>query len=576
MKQLLLWVPILCSLLMLGVPVATYAGCGEKTVQRTYQTVNGECTEEREECNGKTTLTSCCICSRTVSDRGVPQTLREMVGDSGYTFSSCEELCKKNSGDLYRQAGAGALPADRAAPALAQVQEQLKYCFKAADCASKEYGGSMSAFRPGHSCPSGQGRCVAPEPELKLSFPIGNIQTVAGFRGFVATVFNYATGIAAVAAAVMFVWGGMRYIFGSAFQNIKRAKEIMVDASVGLVLTLAAMVILRAINPATLDLSKLEVFMINKEQFLNQEFCEEVTDPSGADDFKFADAGPAPAFTPINQVPDAQFSIKKADTKCNYQYYIKGFGESRCKGRKCDEPGSVCVPCTAGYCGQSSGFVCESTTIAGTITYEGDRKVKVIKLMAMCGFIATTGIDQNVLHAGYRGWIFPIAEGKITDGGPSRQGYSVKVTKEKIAEAQKQCESRNGLFGYSLVMQYNDPFILPTKLDDYAVIGENNCNTAGTRFAAYLNGGPVDLDGELAIAAACAKAVGNPNYFWLDKKIATAVDENKPIQCDIALNAVNAPGDPGGDLSMANDGKHVVLSIQGIVGSSGAFLCAKP
>jgi hypothetical protein len=563
--QLFLVVAAVC------VPMSTNAACGEKTVQRTYSTVNGECTEEVEACDGKTTVTSCCLCTETSSDRGKTVNVNLMRGTNGYTYSSCQELCKKTNGVIYRQAGAGALPPDVAAASLAQVQEQAKYCFTASDCASEEYGGSLEAFRAGYSCPSGQGRCVAPEPQVELSFPIGNIKTVAGLRGFVSTAFNYATGIAAVAAAIMFVWGGLRYIFGSAFQNIKRAKEIMVDASVGLALTLGAMVILRAVNPTTLDLNKLEVFMINKEQFLNQNFCADVTDPQGKKDFQFADAGPAPAFTPIGQIKDTDYTIPQEKTKCNYEYYIKGFGDSRCKGRACDEPGTVCIPCTSGYCGQSSGFVCQRSTIAGTVTYEGNRALKAIKLMAVCGSVFD-GVKGDKINQNYRGYIFPMANGTITDAGPSRQGYSVSITQQDISDAEKKCENYSGFFTYALAMQYEDASIIPAKLNDYAVIHPAACNTVGIRFGSYLNGGAEDLDAGLALVTACA--VGNEQpWAWNKDNIKRAVDDGKAITCDLGLNATTAPEDPGGDISTKDDGKHKIMYIDSLIGTTGNIFC---
>ncbi len=571
MKNIAVMLSLLLLVVGMSIPKMVNAACGEKVVQRAYSTVNGDCTEEKEECDGKTTITSCCLCEETLKAVNKSETVRVMEGQSGYTYSSCQALCKTKNGILYRQAGAGALPPDVAAPSLAEVQQNAKYCFSASDCASEEYGGSLQAFRAGYGCPSGQGRCVAPEPQVTLSFPIGNIKTVAGLRGFISTAFNYATGIAAVAAAVMFVWGGMRYIFGSAFQNIKRAKEIMVDASVGLVLTLGAMVILRAVNPTTLDLNALQVFMINKEQFLNQNFCEDVTDPQGKADFQFADAGPAPAFTPIGQVKDADYTVAQKDTKCNYEYYIKGFGESRCKGRKCDEPGTVCIPCTAGYCGQSSGYVCQRSTIAGTVTYEGNRSLKAIKLMAACGSIFN-GIKDGKINPGYRGFLFPMADGKITDAGPSRQGYSISITSQDIADAEKKCENESGFFTYTLAMQYEDASIIPAKFNDYAVIPQASCNTSGIRYGAYMNGSAEDLDAGLALVSACAIGNGQP-WAWNKDVVKKAVDDGKAITCDLALNATTAPEDPGGDVTTKDDGKHAVMYISGLIGTTGEVWC---
>lgn len=575
MKRLFACLNLALLVVSIGIPLAAHAECGSRETVRTYNTANGDCREEKAECDGKTVVTSCCLCTETGSDSGQfgggrLVTTQVMRGSNGYTYSSCQALCKQTNGVVNRQVGAGALPPDVTAPTLAEVQQNAKYCFSASDCASEEYGGSLQAFRAGYGCPSGQGRCVAPEPQVALSFPIGNIKTVAGLRGFISTAFNYATGIAAVAAAVMFVWGGMRYIFGSAFQNIKRAKEIMVDAAVGLVLTLGAMVILRAVNPTTLDLNALQVFMINKEQLLNEEFCTDITDAQGkkdAADLLFADAGPAPVFTPIGQVRDTDYSVKQSETKCNYQYYVKGFGENRCKGQVCDQLGTACVSCKTGLCegGDLASYGCIKSSISGSVGHDDDRYLDSIRLYAICTAALSLGGADDITGAVApfvdNKVIVPVAEGRILGqtAGVGKQGYVFNITGTDIKKATDECGGAGNIHGFVLGIEYNDvggaggavgKILTGTNLeptnDDFAVVGPSNCGSSG-KFPAYVDGKESLSEVENGYAVACgvmtgSKPLAEGSNVWglvrMNKTFGFGGDE--PLTCNFDLNTTNA------------------------------------
>ena len=66
-------------------------------------------------------------------------------------------------------------------------------------------------------------------------------------------------GISFVAAAVMIVYGGFLLIVGSATPAIKRGKEIIRDALIGLLVLIGSYIILQTVNPETLALKALKV-----------------------------------------------------------------------------------------------------------------------------------------------------------------------------------------------------------------------------------------------------------------------------------------------------------------------------
>ena len=84
---------------------------------------------------------------------------------------------------------------------------------------------------------------------------------------YVTAIYNYAIGISLIAAAVMIVYGGFRYIIGSTAGDIMRGKEIVKDALVGLFLMLGSYVILITIGPLfTGTLQPVELQIIQRKE----------------------------------------------------------------------------------------------------------------------------------------------------------------------------------------------------------------------------------------------------------------------------------------------------------------------
>ena len=104
-----------------------------------------------------------------------------------------------------------------------------------------------------------------------LTFVQGDADTESSslLAQYIAAAYRYLITISATAATVMFVWGAFLYLIGSALPSIQRGKEIMQDAVVGLLLVLSTHFILRTINPATLELSALNVGRVDPSELGN-------------------------------------------------------------------------------------------------------------------------------------------------------------------------------------------------------------------------------------------------------------------------------------------------------------------
>ncbi len=105
-------------------------------------------------------------------------------------------------------------------------------------------------------------------PQLNTKIPglvlnAGDGESSSLLAQYISGVYRYAVSIVAIVSAIMFIYGAFLYLVsGATSQQIQKGKDIMLDAVVGLILVLSATAILRTVNPATIDLSKLNITAI--------------------------------------------------------------------------------------------------------------------------------------------------------------------------------------------------------------------------------------------------------------------------------------------------------------------------
>ncbi len=71
---------------------------------------------------------------------------------------------------------------------------------------------------------------------------------------YISAAYRYLIGVSVIAAIIMVMYGGFRYMVGSAMGDVKRGKKIILDAILGLVLVLSAYLILQTVNPRLTEL----------------------------------------------------------------------------------------------------------------------------------------------------------------------------------------------------------------------------------------------------------------------------------------------------------------------------------
>jgi hypothetical protein len=554
-------------------------GCCIQEKEKQFSNDYGYCTFEQETCGVERIFYSCCVCEQKKDGKIV----RYKQDEAKYTYSTCAEKCKSLTppGWPYTEYGAGSNRTISASePTASQIQQIDALCFTPAECASKTYGGSSSAFRPSteYRCPQGKGRCVAPEPKLELSYPIGGVDTVDGYRGFVATVFKFLMSAVATVAAVAFMYGGFRYIFGSAFQSVQAGKEIMVDSIIGLLLAVGAMTILQTINPSTLDLTKLDVFLIKKQMILSQVSCTEIHVGKSDKPLKFALAGKSPNLTPKDE--NTKYTLEAKETRCGQKYYVEDMDLGACEGRSCADKGEgfACLPCSGGIvmedCGGGTiGNACGIDPFSGVIHWSNvvvDQETNHIVPLIICNWSQLNpdatfeNLQPNVTeyddiepvydYYNSAGVIESLINGAVVVGS-SR--YHLPIDNKLIQEGNRRCGGLGGFRGIALGVPYvfSEPSgLLGAAVEsvkrhltpaDYLIATKANCGGSG-EFSAYSDGTPASSETNYQFAYFCAyklkenSPVRKGESYWNEEELKDAISGKKPIECDLTFTKDNA------------------------------------
>jgi hypothetical protein len=361
-------------------------------------------------------------------------------------------------------------------------------CFSQEECASAEYGGSADAFVSSPICPSGQGRCLAPEPQITLSSPVLGVSTVQGLKYYIVLMFRFLLSIVVITAAVMFVFGGFKYVLGATAGTIESAKETMVNATIGLVVTICATMLLNTVNPATTNLNRLDIYLMKKQLFTSgNQWCRDMKPQGDKASIMFASAG-----VPSGSISfaDAKFTVTADKTKCAQQYYPESYAGAMCDGQVCPE-GGVCLQCSglgstlsaadAPDCSANpKGTSCVKVTMGGDITWTDNRYPTKILLLPICNSIqpgsgATYTMDTintNIYGStlGIGGSLIK-AQINLTPGAQGTGNYFINITDTQMKSIEDKCcgaldsagkctAPGQGTRGFLLAVQYKDPFSL--------------------------------------------------------------------------------------------------------------------
>jgi len=359
----------------------------------------------------------------------VPNTVDAVGIDKGQAFG---QDASKNAIELANEKGA-------AANAL---------CFLPTECT--EAGGTLTPDI--RDCGVDRGKCIAPEPTIRLSTPVLGRVTVTGIRDFVSLALKYLLNAGMIAAVIMFVYAGFQYILSASVFQIGAAKETMGNAIIGLLILFGAVTILTAINPSLTAYPRTTVYMINKIIFEQAEWCKDFKKPAGQGATTYAYTGdPAGSI----KYDAAKFDTELKNTECGKKYYPQQYGGQFCSGQKCQEKGFACVSCKGNFdeCGGNPmGVACVKAAFAGNISWSQYSSPQKIYLIGVCGGAAAGGsfeeLDKNIPE---------YVQGRIVKAGSEERGSTGYLFTTEPGDYQKARNACGGDFrGFILGVQYKD------------------------------------------------------------------------------------------------------------------------
>ncbi len=90
------------------------------------------------------------------------------------------------------------------------------------------------------------------------------VLTVPYLAQYIAAIQKLAIGFGLIAAAIMIVWGGFKYIVSGTGAAVQSGKQVILDAIIGLVILLSSYALLANINPDTATLRSLQIPFVTR------------------------------------------------------------------------------------------------------------------------------------------------------------------------------------------------------------------------------------------------------------------------------------------------------------------------
>ncbi|KAA0205701.1 hypothetical protein EDM68_04825 [Candidatus Uhrbacteria bacterium] len=185
--------------------------------------------------------------------------------------------------------------------AAGQPCDRTSQCQEDAECVATSGGGKTCnpTERSVVVTPEGEVKFEPITPTLGVEIPGASLSPAAQEGGdvvipflpqYINAIYRYAVTIVLIAAIIMVVYGGFRYLVGASIGDIQAGKKIIIDAIVGMLIVLGAYMILNTINPALVTFSPLRLEIVNEQQLLLT-----IETPTGDWEAAESETGPAPS-----------------------------------------------------------------------------------------------------------------------------------------------------------------------------------------------------------------------------------------------------------------------------------------
>lgn len=542
------------------------AGCGEGTF--CCRMKKNRCNEESTDPNRIFLCTSDAGCTAKGG-----KVLGKGFGCNGQDYPTCCEFTDSidtpmlNAGQSLRGLGGATGGSQTQVNIRARKYQNINsFCFTEMECAQAS---GPKAWVKGNGCPNKgntlQGYCKAPPPVYDLQYPIGGVKTIGDLSNFIGLIFNYAMGIIIIVAAVIFVYGGLRYMFAAVSNDVEVGKTIMLDSVIGLLLGLGAYTIMANVNFNTVNLRSFDVFMINKLSFYDTLYCNDVKPPSGKTEVMLQDAGSP--LNPLDLDITKGYPVKVSDTQCGKEYFIEG-GDSLsiCSGNKCNS--GACLNCAAGgkNCKTDSDkeHTCVDSDFGGNLVLESKLKAEDIKGVLFCSYKSGSEIKIDTKELGKADFEGAAKSVSLNSGWIGR--YDIKY-RDKVGDVEafkSACASKGaGSVLFTLDARFSGDEsvfgtwmrrgseVLPltaaisfvtgvSSLDEARfILSKDECNknilSDAVTVTAYKSSFAAGLSTYTSFEEAMAQTVIVPKAYWSADELLDALKSKQTITCNFTV-----------------------------------------
>ncbi len=231
-------------------------------------------------------------------------------------------------------------------------------CFTQSECIGEPYKGTPSPsatpecqnpniFQSQEAIDRGiTYNCYAVQPTVKLQVSIGG-RSVTGLENYIQRLYNYLLSIIGIVAGIMIVWAGIKWLTaGPLAERVEDAKKKIAGAIMGLVIALAAYVILQTINPALVNLRLPPIKLARQSQEVTEVKC---SGDRGIPQFPCGGRPTERRYRVDNETITYQYFLADSRERGTYscakpaysEYNPCGSAGGECKGVYCSQGGCV-------------------------------------------------------------------------------------------------------------------------------------------------------------------------------------------------------------------------------------------
>jgi hypothetical protein len=334
-------------------------------------------------------------------------------------------------------------------------------CWTAKECSDKRaelWGEERAAGgwleKEGVECNKiGWGKCLAGNV-TKTEVSFGGKTQFSNIGEYIKTVYNYGLVAIGILAVVVLIIAGAQWITsaGSA-EVITQSKKRISGAIIGLFIAYMSFIILKSINPATVNLRLPQIYLI-KSQILASKWCRDVPKIGGleaafayaADSNKQSDKVEATG-------SESPMSYEKSSSPqfwCGQRFFVQGAApDVTCLGDRCDA-GRVCTDFDP--VDEKNPYYCVKASIAGSVTGLNEDNIDI---SSMVGNIWEDVDDDVEVYLACIDNSLPTKtkaveisnDSSVTDIVGGKQGFLVSISDDQMDDAVQECGGEANVYG---------------------------------------------------------------------------------------------------------------------------------